>query len=365
MTKFKSIALIALAGVFLQSCSNDDDGPNNDPENGNYSKGVFILNEGKFQAGNADITYYNPSTALGDKNPIQEIFKKANSRNLGDVAQDMVFKGNKAYVVVNNSNKVEIVDNTNFKSIATITDNILNPRYIVTDDKYFYVSNWGDSNNPNDDYVAIFNLSDNKFVNKIQVSEGPGHLLIDNNKLFVIYEESGRAGIIGNSMLIYDLTEKKNLYTIPVGDAPVGLVKSGDFVYILSQGMPDWAGTETGGKLSRVNVKNNYIYSELINFSKTEHPDFLALENDQLFYVLNKDVYSLATSNANFTPKKIFKSATASSIVYGLKVYNNNIYVLNAKQDFSSAGSLSIYNMSGALQEEITTGVGPNAVYIK
>ncbi len=37
MTKFKSIALIALAGVFLQSCSNDDDGPNNDPEKGYYS----------------------------------------------------------------------------------------------------------------------------------------------------------------------------------------------------------------------------------------------------------------------------------------------------------------------------------------
>ena len=77
MTKFKSIALIALAGVFLQSCSNDDDGPNNDPENGNYSKGVFILNEGGFNSANAEITYFDPTKDVSTTNPIQEIFNTA------------------------------------------------------------------------------------------------------------------------------------------------------------------------------------------------------------------------------------------------------------------------------------------------
>ena len=111
MTKFKSIALIALAGVFLQSCSNDDDGPNNDPENGNYSKGVFILNEGGFNSANAEITYFDPTKDVSTTNPIQEIFKTANAgAQLGSVGQSMYFKGNKAYIVLNVSNKVEVVD---------------------------------------------------------------------------------------------------------------------------------------------------------------------------------------------------------------------------------------------------------------
>lgn len=361
MIKFKSITLIALAGIFLQSCSNDDDSVKNDPENGNYSKGIFILNEGKFQAGNADITYYDPSTVVGDKNPVQEIFKKANSRNLGDVAQNMVIKGNKAYVVVNNSNKVEIVDNTNFKSIATVTDNILNPRYIVTDNKYFYVSNWGDSQNPNDDYVAIYNLSDNKFVKKISVSEGPGHIIVDNNKLYVAYEASGRNGIFGKSVDAIDLdTSIKTNY--PVGDSPTDMVKVGSNLFVLSQGIIDWNGgvNTIGGALTRINLTNNV--STTMPFDKTEHPDFLIEDQGYLYYSLNKDIYKMSINAASLPTTRLFKSTAI--YIYGLEVKNNSIYVLDAK-DFASAGSLLIYNAAGALQNEITTGIGPNSVYIK
>ena len=162
MNKFKSIALIALSGLFLQSCNNDDS-PINNPEQGTYSKGVFVLNEGGMGSANADITYYNPNEKISDTNPIQNIFKKANAgAQLGDVAQDFVFKGNKGYIVVNNSNKVEIVDNTSFKKVSTITENILNPRYLAVTDKYIYVTNWGTSSDPNDDYIAVYTSSDKK-----------------------------------------------------------------------------------------------------------------------------------------------------------------------------------------------------------
>ncbi len=76
MTKFKSIALIALAGVFLQSCSNDDDGPNNDPKMEIIRKGVFILNEGGFNSANAEITYFDPTKRCK--------YNKSYSRNFQD-----------------------------------------------------------------------------------------------------------------------------------------------------------------------------------------------------------------------------------------------------------------------------------------
>ncbi|MEG0187038.1 DUF5074 domain-containing protein [Algoriella sp.] len=364
MNKFKSIALVALAaGLFLQSCSNDDDGPSNDPDNGKYTSGIFILNEGKFNAANADITYYNPSKKVENGvNPIQEIYKKGNGRNLGDVAQSMIFKGNKAYVVVNNSNRVEVMDNTTFKNVATISDKVQNPRYITSDSKYIYVSNWGDSQNPNDDYISLYSISDNKYEKSIPVLEGPGHIIVDNNKLYVAYEESGRFGFFGKSIDIIDLNGSTKT-TVNVGDAPTGMVKSGNFLFVLTQGIIDWNNNQnsTGGRLVRIDLANNNN-SSTFNFANTDHPDFLVEKNGFLYYALNKDVYKMAVNATNLPTSRLFKS-TATSL-YGLDVDANSIYVLDAK-DFASAGNLAIYNLTGVLQEDVTTGIGPNSIYVK
>ncbi|WP_312922970.1 YncE family protein [Empedobacter brevis] len=361
MTKFKSIALVVLAGLFLQSCSNDDDGPNNDPENGTYSKGVFILNEGAYGKSNADVTYYNPNSKLSETNPIQGIFKKANAgQTLGDVAQDILLKGNKAYVVVNNSNKVEIVDPTTFKRISTITDNIVNPRYIAVNDKYIYVTNWGSPSNSTDDYIAVFNVSDYKFVKKIAVAEGPGHIIVENNIIYVAFEESGRENVYGKSVSIID--ETKNITTtIGVGDAPTDMVKKGTNLYVLSQGLPSWNANESAGSLTRIDLANNNN-TTTFNFGKTEHPAHLSESDGYLYYAINNDVYKMKTDATTLPTTKFFKSS--ATYLYGLKVDGNNIYVLDAK-DFNSAGNLSIYNTSGVLQEDVTTGIGPNAVLVK
>ena len=360
MNKFKSIALIALAGLFLQSCNNDDS-PINNPEQGTYSKGVFVLNEGGMGSANADITYYNPNEKISDTNPIQNIFKKANAgAQLGDVAQDFVFKGNKGYIVVNNSNKVEIVDNTSFKKVSTITENILNPRYLAVTDKYIYVTNWGTSSDPNDDYIAVYTSSDNKFVKKISVAEGPGHIIAENNVIYVAFEESGRNNVYGKSIAIID-EAKNSTTTIVVGDSPTGLVKTGNYLFALSQGLPSWSSNETAGSLTRIDLANNNNTSTF-NLSKTEHPDYLVESDGYLYYAIAKDVYKMKVDASALPTSKLFKST--ATYLYGLKVNGSSIYVLDAK-DFKSAGNLSVYNTTGVLQEDITTGIGPNSIIVK
>lgn len=136
--------MLACAGIFVFSgCSKvrevtppGTSGPI-DTTHLTYNKGIFIINEGNFTWANASVTYI----AGKSDSVYQDIYQAANDKALGDVAQSMNIIGNKGFIVVNNSNKVEVVSLTNFKSLATITG-FNSPRYIeFVDSTKAYVTN--------------------------------------------------------------------------------------------------------------------------------------------------------------------------------------------------------------------------------
>ena len=57
------------------------------------------------------------------------IFSQINSFQLGDVVQSMNIIDEKAYIVVNNSSKIEVANIDSMNSIATI-QGLISPRYI-------------------------------------------------------------------------------------------------------------------------------------------------------------------------------------------------------------------------------------------
>lgn len=68
-------------------------------------KGVYIVNEGNFNFGTAEVSFYNTTT-----NEVSNgLFSAANNYMLGDVAQSMYVKDSTGFIVVNNSAKVEVV----------------------------------------------------------------------------------------------------------------------------------------------------------------------------------------------------------------------------------------------------------------
>ena len=92
---------VVLAFVFIAiftSCEKDYPiGPEKveiEEASGNYSSGVFIINEGNFQFGNASISFYNRDTIENN------IFENVNGLPIGDIAQDIFISGNKAYIVI-------------------------------------------------------------------------------------------------------------------------------------------------------------------------------------------------------------------------------------------------------------------------
>src|SRR5690606_34856792 len=136
MKRINQLMILAFT-AFIVSCNSDDNGDLPGVE-GDYADGVFVLNEGIFNASNASVSFISSSGEIQN-----HIFESVNGRMLGDVAQNMILTDELAYIVVNNSNTIEVVNRGTFESIATISEGLQNPRYIEIHNNKAYVSNWG------------------------------------------------------------------------------------------------------------------------------------------------------------------------------------------------------------------------------
>lgn len=120
--------LLPLLGLLaLLACRKDTPGePEPQPVPTGSGSAVWITNEGNFQWGNAQVSWYDPATGSA----VEDLYAPANGTGLGDVCQSMVLHGGKGYLVVNNSGKVEVVDPESFISQGSITG-LTSPRYIL------------------------------------------------------------------------------------------------------------------------------------------------------------------------------------------------------------------------------------------
>jgi len=348
MRNFKTLLFALIAStIALQSCSSDDSPTNNENEIV-YKNGIFTLSEGAMGSNNAEVTFYKNGTAT------QNIFKTANpTLNLGNVATDLFFENDKAYIVVNLSNKIEVVQSDNFKTIATITNNLNNPRYIASDNQNIYVTNWGDAANANDDYISVFKKADLSFVKKIDVAEGPDKILVKNNQL-IIAHSGGWSN--GNSVSFYNLSSN-TLKNIVVGDVPSAIVEDNGTAYVLCSGIT-WGGTPSAGKIVKLNIDTQSI-TQTINFNEGENPRFLVKDNNQLYYTLNNKVFGTTKQATTLPNTPLFTSD--ASYIYSFNVLNNIIYIGDAK-DFASNGDVKYYSTAGSLLGSFTTGIGPNII---
>lgn len=101
------------------------------------SGGVFICNEGNFTYGNASLSVYDPVA----KTVQNQVYARANDGvAIGDVFQSMKIVDGKGFMVMNNSEKIIVVDLENYKHLGKISG-LNSPRYIeVIDDYKIYVS---------------------------------------------------------------------------------------------------------------------------------------------------------------------------------------------------------------------------------
>jgi YVTN family beta-propeller protein len=340
--------MIACASLATVSCDKNE-------SVGEYSNGVFIANEGNMGSNNGSVSFYCYDT----DSVYNDIFYAVNNRTAGDVVQSLTLHNDKAYIVVNNSNKVEIVNRNTFKEYGVITD-LSSPRHLIVSGNSAYISCWGDNS------VKVVDLGTNSIKKTIAVHSGPDKMCIVNDKLYV-----ANSGIfIPDSVVtVIDLISNDIVKEIVVKYSPVDLVADkGNTLWVLCYGKVIYSPEEpypiigeTPSKLYSIDTDIDVLLSEITLFN-TQHPQQLEIGNDGKLYFGGgytfQGIYSLEIGQGIATATRII-----SDFAYGFNIDpNTDVLFLTLATSFTAPGLLKRYTSDGSLLGTYECGIGPNSI---
>lgn len=335
---FSALTLFAAA---FSSCKKDE---TQILETENF-KGVLVVNEGGFGKSNGSVGLYKP----GDKSYF-DAFKQANGRPLGDIVQSIAKIDNQFYIAVNNSNKIEVVNVSDFKSVASISTT--SPRYILkTVDGKAYISNLYSNT------LKVLSLADNSISKDIDIHHSSNAMALLSGKVYV--------STYDNKLMVVNTANDSLTDSIAVssGLGPIVNAGSGKIV-VLCTGLVDWGSGNVleNGKIMIFNADSNRA-ERTVPLSSGSYGGSLVYNssNNTLYFSLgNNKVYKMDMSGiiSDFV-------TLPAGAVYGINCnpINSEIYITDAG-DFSSEGKVYIYNQSGVKTGEFTAGVAPNGVLI-
>ena len=220
------LAVLLMGTAVMTSCSDDNDGPETYLQE--YSTGAYVVNSGNMYSNiKSSLTAidYASSTAT------QNVFKAANGRTLGNIANDGIVYGNKIYLAVDKENTIEVIDKTTKKSIKQINTTELlgnaegaEPRHIIADGGKVYFTTYGG-------YVAAVDTTDFALQKKWQGGSYPEGLVIGKGNLYVANSNYGAGG--GNISCINlanDNVETKNIEGV---NNPTSIYYAAGLLYVL------------------------------------------------------------------------------------------------------------------------------------
>ncbi len=344
--------LISVLAILLFACGKNEDAT----PTGKYSSGVFISNEGQFQTGTGTVSFFNRET----KTVENDIFQTVNGRPLGNILQSLEIHNNKAYLVVNNAKKVEVVQAWDFKEVGTI-QGLEMPRYFIgIDDKKGYVSQWGVGGI--DGSVKVVDLQTNTVIKTIAVGKGAEKMLKLDNKVYVACN-GGFAS--ENRVFVIDTQKDEVSATIVTPDNSNGLVlDANNKIWVACSGRSQWNGsasvTVSPAQLVRLNPISNQIEQ---SFAFERHGLGNLVINsgkNTLFYSYSGRVFSQSINAGINTNPLISRS------FYGLS-YDINTDMLYAAVggNFSSNSKFIRFNISGVAIDSMNVGIAPNGFCFK
>jgi YVTN family beta-propeller protein len=352
--------LLFTSAILFYSCENNTTEPVSQLK-GPYVNGIFITNEGSFGNSNGSISFYSYSkdTSHGVEadTVYNSIFSKVNHRDLGDVVQSISVYDSLAYIVINNSNKVEVVTYADFVE-KNVISGISQPRYLVAKGATAYLSAWG-----NDGVVYVVDLTTFKVASTIKVGNGPEKMLIDGNKLYV----ANSGGLFSDSTVsVIDINTNLVIDTIFTGGNPKAIVKDkAGNKWVLCHGIVEYnpidysISRETPSLLNKLNEKDGIIRT--ITISETEHPSNMDINpaGDTIYYGGGYGYAGIKALSITATTNNSFNIIADHAYSFMIDPNNGNIFSFLAPS-FSDNGLLKRYTSVGSFIKSYTVGIGPN-----
>ena len=364
--KTSRLFLLMLLSVWLLSCRKDPSPIKEQTEvltadPSSVAKGFYLVNEGNMNMNKASLDYLDFRAGIYRKNIYSEVNPEV-VKGLGDVANDIAIYGSKLYVVVNISNKVEVIDVKTGRRIRQI--DILNCRYITFHKGKAYVSAYlgqvGDPAAPQG-IVAQIDTASLQEEKRIEVGRQPEEMAIVGDKLYVAnsggyspknYERTVAVLDLNTFQLIKKIDVAVNLHRIKAdqyGDLYV--TSRGDYYDIPAKLFVIDTKTDQVKKTFDLGVSNLAIDGDYAYFYSTEF-SYITGENKITYGILN-------VKDELITGKSFITDGTDGKIMipYGIAVnpYTKDVFVTDAK-DYVSPGTLYCFDAAGRKKYSLTTG---------
>ncbi len=336
--KFSKLFIFSFAlGLLFVSCSDNDNEPQK--PKGDYDNGILILNEGNFGQPNASVSFTNTN----DFEVENEIFQTVNSTTLGDVAQSLGLYHDYAFIVLNNSNKVEVVNRYTFESVATLTEGISLPRYVAFENDKAYISNSGTST------VAVYDANTFAFKSTIDLGKTVNQVIAEDGKVYVQNASFGT----GKEITVIDANTDEVVKTIDLGENYNELAEGDDMIY---------ATADSG--LIKIDLNSNEVAGTIAYGTDVAKGNKIEVENGMIYFVSGKSIYEvMPTATEVINPPLIEVSTSATwDAGYGFGVEDGLIYYAIAN-GFTAPSTIYVYNEAGQKVQEITAGMGTNSFY--
>lgn len=312
-----------------------------------FGGGVYILNEGNFRGGNGTVSFYSyDSTKI-----FNDLFFNINGRHLGDVPNSMIIYSDKAYILVNNSGKIEVVDQATLVSKATITG-LKSPRNmrIINDNKAYVTSLYSDS-------VTIINLSSNLISGYINLRRSSESIVVSGLNAYV----SSWMG--GKEVMVINTLNDRVVDSIEVGAEPESMVIDVNRrIWVLCNG--GWA-RQNVAELDVIYPGTNHVEKKFAFPTLQNSPTSLAIDGAGLtLYYLDKGVFQLNVNSVDLAYSPLIPESNAYFYKIAINPINSDIIVTDAV-DFVQQGYVLLYKNNGKFVSKDKAGIIPGAMCFK
>ena len=349
----KSVLWLLILPILVIYCVPKPPLPEPEPIPDTYANGLFILNEGLFQQNNSTLSYYN----FKDGTFTENIFLNVNHRGLGDVGNDLQRYGSKLYIVVNNSNIVEVVDAKTVQSLKTINLNGKQPRYITFLDNKAYISCF-------DGDVVRIDTAALEVEATVHTGPNPDGICTCNGKIYVSNSGGLSAPNYGNTVSVIDPASFTVTKDITVAINPTRIKSYNNrYVYVVSNG--DY------GTVPYTFQKIDCQTDEVVKTYNLEVLNFEIHQNLAYIYTYNFNTMTSAWISVldletdEIVKEQFISDGTQLKTPYGIKVnpLNGDVYITDAGT-FTTNGDIYCFDKNGKKKFSFEGGLNPSAMVI-
>lgn len=335
-------------------------------------RGFYLLNEGNMGSNKCTLDYGDFLTGLYARNFYAE--RNPNViKELGDVGNDIGIYGSRLYVVVNCSNKVEVLDAASGVRIGQI--DIPNCRYVRFHNGSAYVSSYVGTvlDDPSTPQGAVYRVDTLSLAvtGKVSVGYQPEEMVIDDDIMYVANSGGYRPPEYDNTVSVVSLIDFRQTALIPVGinlhrirrdsEGKLWVTSRGNYrdipsrLFVMQKNPDD--GVMTVTDTIPVACSELAIHGDRLYYFATEWSE-LSGANSITYGII--DTRSKEVISNNFITDGTEREIT---MPYGLAIHpdTGDILLTDAK-NYVSSGTLYCFSPDGKKKWSVRTGDIPSAI---